>query len=176
MVEILSQITAKKAQAIGDKGFALGYTLPKNRIHPLIKPKLDDVFFIAEIKRASPSNAHIGDIPSTIALARDYLNGGAGAISVLCEEAYFKGSLQDLIDVKGAFPNACILRKDFIQSPEEIAVSFLAGADMVLLIVAMFIDDFRKLAICGILNLISCHRTILLPCNFHCFRFWASSF
>lgn len=148
MTEILSQITSKRAQDITTKGFDFGYTLPDQRQHPLVKPKLDSILFIAEIKRASPSAGDIGQIPSPIALASEYLDGGAGAISVLCEERYFKGSLQDLMNVKSAYPNACILRKDFIQYKEEIEVSYRAGADMVLLIAAMFIgqhDGFIQL-------------------------------
>lgn len=141
MTEILSQITSKRAQDIATQGFDFGYKIPKQRQHPLSKPKLDSVLFIAEIKRASPSAGNIGQIPSPTALASEYLNGGAGAISVLCEERYFKGSLQDLMDIKSAYPNACILRKDFIQHVEEIEVSYRAGADMVLLIAAMFIEQ-----------------------------------
>lgn len=141
MVEILAQITQKKAQEIAQKGFDLGFDIPKDRIHPLITPHFDDIFLIAEIKRASPSNAHIGEINAPCALAGAYLNGGASAISVLCEEAHFKGSLADLMVVKNAYPNACILRKDFIQYKQEVGVSYRAGADMLLLIVAMFIDE-----------------------------------
>ncbi len=141
MVEVLAKITTQRSQDITLKGFDFGYEIPKQRIHPLIKPHLDSVFFIAEIKRSSPSAGTIKEIPSVTKLAGDYLNGGAGAISVLCEEHYFGGSLLDLMSVKSAYPNACILRKDFIQYPQEVDVSYRAGADMVLLIVAMFINE-----------------------------------
>ncbi|MCX2716573.1 bifunctional indole-3-glycerol phosphate synthase/phosphoribosylanthranilate isomerase [Helicobacter sp. MIT 21-1697] len=141
MVEVLAKITTQRSQDIALKGFDFGYEIPKQRIHPLIKPRLDSIFFIAEIKRSSPSAGAIGTIESPQKLAGDYLNGGAGAISVLCEERHFGGSLCDLMAVKSAYPNACILRKDFIQYVEEIDISYRAGADMVLLIVAMFIDE-----------------------------------
>ncbi|TLD88906.1 bifunctional indole-3-glycerol phosphate synthase/phosphoribosylanthranilate isomerase [Helicobacter sp. MIT 03-1616] len=141
MIEILHKITQERAQDITQKGFALGHNVPQSRIHPLIKPKLDSTFFIAEIKRASPSHGDLSKIDEPIKLAQDYLNGGAGAISVLCEERHFKGSLADLMAVKSAYPNACILRKDFIQYPQEIEISYCAGADMVLLIAAMFINE-----------------------------------
>lgn len=141
MLEILAQITNKRSQDIESKGFTFGYDIPTQRLHPLIKPPLNETLLIAEIKRASPSAGHIGDILCAEALAGAYLNGGANAISVLCEERYFKGSLADLMCVKSAYPNACILRKDFIQHKEEIDISYRAGADMVLLIVAMFIHE-----------------------------------
>ncbi len=141
MVEVLAQITTQRSQDIAQKGFAFGYEIPQKRIHPLIKPCFEPILLIAEIKRASPSAGQIGAINSPTKLASDYLNGGAGAISVLCEERHFNGSLADLMQVKNAYPKACILRKDFIQYPEEIEISYRAGADMVLLIVAMFIDE-----------------------------------
>ncbi|TLD82320.1 bifunctional indole-3-glycerol phosphate synthase/phosphoribosylanthranilate isomerase [Helicobacter sp. MIT 05-5293] len=141
MVEILAKITKERSADITHKGFTFGHQIPSQRIHPLIKPNLDSVFIIAEIKRSSPSAGLIDPISSPKDLALSYLNGGAGAISVLCEEHHFSGSLDDLMLIKNTFPNACILRKDFIQYPQEIEVSYRAGADMILLIVAMFIDE-----------------------------------
>lgn len=141
MVEVLAKITTQRSQDIAAKGLDFGHTIPSNRIHPLIPPKLDSAFIITEIKRASPSAGHIGDIHSVTHLAQSYLNGGACAISVLCEERHFNGSLADLMQVKNAYPNACVLRKDFIQDSQEIEISYRAGADMVLLIAAMFIDE-----------------------------------
>lgn len=141
MVEVLAKITAQRTQDIATKGLDFGHAIPKSRIHPLIPPKLDSTLIITEIKRSSPSAGHIGDIHSVTHLAQSYLNGGALAISVLCEERYFNGSLADLMQVKNAYPNACVLRKDFIQDSQEIEISYRAGADMVLLIAAIFIDE-----------------------------------
>lgn len=108
---------------------------------PLNPPPLDFPFIIAEIKRASPSAGKIGAIPNPNALAKEYLQGGASAISVLCEGDYFKGDLEDLKEVKSANPNACVLRKDFITRKEQIAESRDFGADMVLLIAAVFMGQ-----------------------------------
>lgn len=141
MVKVLEEIAKIRKIDIANKGFDFGHVIPKHRVHPLIKPNLDSVFIIAEIKRASPSAGRINDIECVEELARDYLNGGASAISVLCEERHFNGSLNDLMSVKNAYPKACILRKDFIQYVEEIEISYRAGADMVLLIAAMFIHE-----------------------------------
>lgn len=141
MVEVLAKITKERSLDIANRGFDFGYQIPKERIHPLIKPCFDSGFIIAELKRASPSAGHIGAITDVANLAGAYLNGGANALSVLCEERHFQGSLDDLIKVKNSYPKACVLRKDFLQHPEEIDISYRAGADMVLLIVAMFIDE-----------------------------------
>ncbi|WP_104721681.1 bifunctional indole-3-glycerol phosphate synthase/phosphoribosylanthranilate isomerase [Helicobacter mesocricetorum] len=108
---------------------------------PIHKPSFNDFpFIIAEIKRSSPSSGNISDISLPQNLAKDYLNAGANAISVLCEKDYFKGDLEDLKIVKTTYPNACILRKDFITQIEQIQESYDFGADMLLLITAVFIE------------------------------------
>lgn len=148
MVAILRQITTQRTQDIEQKGFSFGHHIPPQRLYPLVKPRLDLPLLIAEVKRSSPSSGELSSIQDPILLAGKYLNGGAGAISVLCEEKHFQGTLQDLMAIKAAYPNACILRKDFIQYVQEIEISYRAGADMVLLIAAMFQDvdgGFEKL-------------------------------
>ncbi len=104
-----------------------------------------DMSVIAEIKRASPSR---GAFPVSIdpaTVAEEYVAGGAAAISVLTDEPYFKGSLDDLDaattvahDHGRAVP---VLRKDFIVDPYQIAEARAHGADAVLLIVAALDDS-----------------------------------
>lgn len=143
MVEVLKKIAEKREAKISDLGFNFGHHMPQEREVPLCPPKFepDIPLMIAEIKRSSPSAGKIGEISDPIKLAQTYLNNGAKVISVLTEEDYFGGSLLDLMKVKKTFKNATVLRKDFIQHPEEIKISYLAGADMILIIIAMFIDN-----------------------------------
>ena len=99
---------------------------------------------IAEIKRASPSR---GTFPVTVdppAVARAYLDGGAAAVSVLTDEPFFKGSLQDLA-AAARIAHACqppvpVLRKDFVIDDYQIVEARAQGADAVLLIVAALTD------------------------------------
>ena len=94
---------------------------------------------IAEIKRASPS---LGDIRPDLApadIARRYEAAGAAAISVLTEEDHFKGSLEDLREVRAA-TSLPLLRKDFIFDEWQLYEAAAARADALLLIVAA-LDD-----------------------------------
>lgn len=109
----------------------------------------DGINIIAEFKRRSPSKGMIREGANPIEIARAYQAGGAVAMSVLTEEDYFAGSLDDLKQVK-ATVDLPVLRKDFIVDKYQVYESAVAGADAILLIVAALDDDLllrlRRLA------------------------------
>ena len=95
---------------------------------------------IAEIKRASPS---LGDIRPDLHpgdLAAAYQAGGAAAISVLTEPAFFKGSAKDLKRAREVV-ELPVLRKDFILDPYQVYETAAMGADVLLLIVRILDDN-----------------------------------
>ncbi len=147
-IEILEKICQTKYNKLQKLGASLGYEIPKERNVDIIKPVVlidkTQPLIIAEIKRASPTKGNIGQILNPIELANTYLTQGANTISVLCEEDYFNGSIKDLQNIKNAFPSACILRKDFILHKDEIRISYFCGADMVLLIVSVFVNNMES--------------------------------
>lgn len=102
---------------------------------------------IAEVKRKSPSKGRLSIITDSVELARNYVKGGAGAISVLTDEHYFGGSIKDLSKIAEALKNTntTILRKDFIIDPIQIDEAVLACADAVLLIVAVLENKLKLL-------------------------------
>lgn len=95
----------------------------------------DRTNIIAEIKRASPSKGVINDQINVSEIASKYRDGGASAVSVLTEENYFNGSLDDLILARNVV-DLPILRKDFIVDEFQLFESAAAGADAILLIAA----------------------------------------
>lgn len=110
-----------------------------NRQDPALDPmptfRGDGVSVIAEVKRASPSKGALASIKDPAALAGDYADGGAAAISVLTEQRRFGGTLDDLKAVR-ARVDVPVLRKDFITTSYQLWEARAAGADMALLIVA----------------------------------------
>jgi indole-3-glycerol phosphate synthase len=98
------------------------------------------VAVIAEIKRASPSEGEIAPAADVAQTASAYAEGGAAAMSVLCAERDFGGSLADLTAARRASPLPAIA-KDFTVFPQTAAAQRLAGADAVLIILALVTDD-----------------------------------
>jgi len=95
---------------------------------------------IAEFKRRSPSKGVIRADAEPASIARAYERGGAAAISVLTEQDYFDGSLDDLRAVRQT-TTLPLLRKDFIFDEYQVYEAAAAGADALLLIVAALSDD-----------------------------------
>lgn len=98
---------------------------------------------IAEIKRASPSEGDINPNLDIAAQAKAYEAAGASAISVLSEPEDFKGSFEDLKEIRKAV-DIPLLCKDFIVRKEHIDKAKSCGADMVLLIAAVLDDEKLK--------------------------------
>lgn len=94
------------------------------------------VAIIAEIKKASPSQGVIRRDFDPLAIAQDYLRGGAAALSILTDRHFFQGSL-DYLPLVRAQVNLPVLRKDFIIDPIQVEEASLYGADAILLIAAI---------------------------------------
>lgn len=100
---------------------------------------------IAEIKRRSPSAGDIAANASSLEQARRYQAAGVDALSVLTDEKYFGGTLDDLRGVTAHFratpPARPCLRKDFMVHPIQVVQAREAGASAILIIVRALNDD-----------------------------------
>ena len=101
------------------------------------------VSVIAEIKRRSPSKGLIREDFDAVAIARAYAEAGAACISVLTDQHFFGGSLDDLARVREAVDTP-LLRKDFVIDRIQIDEARVIGADAILLIVAALDHDELK--------------------------------
>lgn len=110
----------------------------------LNKNRIGRLALVSEIKPRSPSQGNLREIQDPILFAKVMQDNGAACISVLTEENYFGGSINNLIGIskKVSIP---LLRKDFITSEAEIEESYNCNADAVLLIVGLLKNNTGKL-------------------------------
>jgi indole-3-glycerol phosphate synthase len=144
----LSEIVARKRQVVerlrassaADALHAQALDVRKNaaphRLRQALETASPELKIIAEFKRASPSVGMIRSDLSPADVALRYERGGACAISVLTDEEYFGGSIDDLSAVRSS-TRLPVLRKDFIIDEIQIYEAAIAGADAVLLIAAV---------------------------------------
>ncbi len=98
---------------------------------------------IAELKKASPSKGLIRPEFDVRGLAAALAGAGASALSVLTDEPFFQGSLQNLEIASSTVTIPC-LRKDFMVDEYQIAEARAHGADAILLIVAALTNSELK--------------------------------
>jgi len=124
------------------------------------------VAVIAEVKGASPLRGTLRDVFDPRAVAAEYEENGAAAISVLTEEHFFAGSLDHLAAVTTSV-TLPVLRKDFVTDLYQIFRAATAGASAVLLIAevldATALKEFVEAAhSVGLDALVEFHRPDLL--------------
>lgn len=143
-MSVLDEILAAKRSEVED----LKRRVPPDRLEALIGRAGDsprrfreallespEPRVVAELKRRSPSRGVIRADFDPVACAKMYAVAGAAALSVLTDERYFGGRLEDLGAVREVVPLP-LLRKDFVIDAYQIDEAAAFGADAVLLIVA----------------------------------------
>lgn len=139
---ILDEIAERTRQRVAEEKSAVPLSEMKNRALAMVantgfpfKKALggDDISFICEVKRASPSKGMIAEDFPYLEIARDYERAGASAISCLTEPFWFKGKDEYLTEIARAV-NIPVLRKDFTVDEYMIYQAKTLGASAVLLI------------------------------------------
>ena len=102
--------------------------------------RVDDIAFICEVKKASPSKGLIAKDFLYVQIAKDYEIAGANAISVLTEPEFFQGANAYLTEIKKNV-SIPVLRKDFIIEESQIYESRIIGADAILLICSILSEE-----------------------------------
>ena len=119
----------------------------------------DDISFICEVKKASPSKGIIAEDFDHVQIAKDYAANGAAAISVLTEPFRFKGADSYLSDISKVVETP-LLRKDFVVDEYMLYEAKVLGASAVLLIcaildtatIAKYIEIADSLGLCSLVE------------------------
>jgi indole-3-glycerol phosphate synthase len=156
----VEDIAARKGSVpLSDLYAAAGSAPPPRDMRAALRR--DTVALIAEVKHASPSRGILIEDFDPVALGTTYAGHGAAAISVLTDEPFFLGSLDDLAAVRKAV-SVPVLRKDFVIDPYQVHEGRAAGADAILLIVAalgdaQLADLHAQIAALGMSALVEIH-------------------
>lgn len=158
-----SRIRVKNAKRIisAEEIKAKALELPKGNFSFEHALETDDISFICECKKASPSKGLIAPDFPYLQIAKEYEAAGANAISVLTEPSRFLGSDKYLEEIAKAVSIPC-LRKDFTVDEYQIYEAIILGASAVLLICSILPEDTIKeyIKICdtlGISALVEAH-------------------
>ena len=139
---ILEEIAARTVQRVAEEKAAVPLSEMKKRAEALdantgfpFRKALsgDEISFICEVKRASPSKGLIAPDFPYLDIASDYERAGASAISCLTEPFWFKGRDEYLAEISNAV-KIPVLRKDFTVDEYMIYQAKTLGASAVLLI------------------------------------------
>lgn len=135
-MDFLERILQEKKQEV--KAMPLEKLKPLRKTYSFyqqVRAHPEKMQIIGEVKRASPSKGAINLSVNVIEQAKAYEQAGVTAISVLTDEVFFKGSIEDLRTVASQV-GIPVLCKDFIIDEKQLIRARNAGATMVLLIVS----------------------------------------
>jgi len=155
-MDILQKIVADKRHEVALKKELIPTTLLEKipffewKTTSLVKKlKQSHSGIIAEFKRKSPTKSIINNTASVDDVSIGYEMAGACGMSVLTDELYFGGMLDDLLTARQSC-NLPLLRKEFIIDAYQIIEAKAFGSDAILLIAAILskqeIEQFSELA------------------------------
>lgn len=140
----LIRVNESKKRISMDEIIQTADKLPVNNDFPFKKALSgNDISFICEVKKASPSKGIIAADFPYLQIAKDYEKAGASAISVLTEPKYFMGNDNYLKEIASKV-NIPVLRKDFTVDSYQIYEAKILGASAILLICAVLSDEQLK--------------------------------
>ena len=151
---VLEKIIKKKIERIDllKKSISLNFLSMKineNKSFINFKDKIQSnidnnkISLIAEIKKASPSAGIIIDNYDPLSIAKIYNNNKATCLSILTEEDFFLGNLNDVSKVKEKI-NLPVLCKDFFIDKFQVHLAKSYGADAILIILAGVSDELAN--------------------------------
>lgn len=155
MTDVLAQIVAATRDRLGDErldAIALAKearVAREGRLPHAFEAALrgDGARVIAEVKSASPSAGSIVENPEVETIAGEYARGGAAAVSVVTEPAFFRGSRRWLHRARAA--GLPVIMKDFVVDAAQLLQAIASGPDAVLLLASLLdsaqIRDFIAL-------------------------------
>lgn len=144
MKDMLEKLANNSQKAISDGTYEISYKNSKSE-KDLIKQIRGNkhASLITEVKFSSPSLGNIREVSDPVMIANQMVDGGAVGLSVLTQPYLFNGSPDYFTKIRKSV-KVPLLMKDIVVDKSQIDAAEKLGADMVLLIQAIFDKKFAK--------------------------------
>lgn len=144
MKDMLEKLANNSQKAISDGTYEISYKNSKSE-KDLIKQIRDNkhASLITEVKFSSPSLGNIREVSDPVMIAKQMVDGGAVGLSVLTQPYLFNGSPDYFTKIRKSV-KVPLLMKDIVVDKSQIDAAEKLGADMILLIQAIFDKKFAK--------------------------------
>ncbi|MDE1843830.1 MAG: indole-3-glycerol-phosphate synthase [Thaumarchaeota archaeon] len=141
---MLEKLANNSQKAINDKTYEISYRTPKSEKN-LVKQIRNNkhASLITEVKFSSPSLGNIREVSDPVLIAKQMVDGGAVGLSVLTQPYLFNGSPDYFTKIRKNI-EVPLLMKDIVVDKVQIDAAEKLGADVVLLIQAIFDKKFAK--------------------------------
>ncbi len=144
MKDMLEKLANNSQKAISDGIYEISYKNPKSEKNLIEQIKSNThASLITEVKFSSPSLGNIREISDPVQIAKQMVDGGAVGLSVLTQPYLFNGSPDYFTKIRKSV-KVPLLMKDIVIDKSQIDAAEKLGADMVLLIQAIFDKKFAK--------------------------------
>ena len=144
MKDMLEKLANNSQKAITDGTYEINYRnskSEKNLIEQIRNNK--HASLITEVKFSSPSLGNIREVSDPVLIAKQMIDGGAVGLSVLTQPYLFNGSPDYFTKIRKNI-KVPLLMKDIVVDKIQIDAAEKLGADVVLLIQAIFDKKFAK--------------------------------
>lgn len=144
MKDMLEKLAKNSQKAIKDGTYEINYKTPKSKQNLVNQIKNNKhASLITEVKFSSPSLGNIRDVSDPVVIANQMVDGGAMGLSVLTQPYLFNGSPDYFTKIRKKI-KVPLLMKDIVVDKIQIDAAEKLGADVVLLIQAIFDKKFAK--------------------------------
>ncbi len=144
MKDMLEKLANNSQKAIKDGTYEIDYKTPKSKQNLVSQIKNNKhASLITEVKFSSPSLGNIRDVSDPVIIATQMVEGGAMGLSVLTQPYLFNGSPDYFTKIRKKI-KVPLLMKDIVVDKIQIDAAEKLGADVVLLIQAIFDKKFAK--------------------------------
>ena len=144
MKDMIEKLAKNSQQAIKDKVYEINYKSSKSKINIIEQIRNNKhASLITEVKFSSPSLGDIREISDPVLIAKQMVEGGATGLSVLTQPHLFNGSPEYFTKIRNQV-HVPLLMKDIVVDKVQIDAAEKLGADIILLIQAIFDKNFAS--------------------------------